>query len=114
MEIELESHKMYRGNGLDFTFWGSGVEMCISVFYFPDFDAYIDLWRSEGLVFFCNPSTKHRSPFFFGHLECEGNILIVERCHADDRELLEKLLKALKEAEILADFKFSDDLPIIS
>lgn len=114
MAIDLESHKMYRGNGLDFTFWGSGVELSISVFYFPDFDAYIDLWRSEGLVFFCNPSSQHRSPFFFGHLETGGDVLVIERCHADERELLEKLCKALKEAGILVDYRFSDDLLIIS
>lgn len=114
MAIDLESHKMYRGNGLDFTFWGSGVEMSISVFYFPDFDAYIDLWRSEGLVFFNNFNRTHKGIFFIGYLETGGNILVIERCHADEIVLIEKLSKALKEAEVLEDYKFSDDFIVIS
>lgn len=114
MAIDLESHKMYRGNGLDFTFWGSGVEMCISVFYFPVLDVYIDLWRSECMVFLCNPNTSHKGLFFVGHLETGGNILVIERCHADEIVLIEKLSKALKEAELLEDYKFSDDFIVIS
>lgn len=114
MAIDLESHKMYRGNGLDFTFWGSGVEMAISVFYFPDLDAYIDLWMSERLCFFFNPNSNHKGLSFFGHLESSGDILVIERCHVDECELLIKLCNALKEAGFLDDFKFSDDLIIIS